>query len=179
MIYIYLADGFEEMEALAPADLLRRAGKDVMLVGVNEKKVRGTHNIYVDADIQAENVSLEDAELIILPGGGPGYENLDKNADVDKAVKYCYNNNVRIAAICAAPMVLGKRGVLAGKKATCYPGFEQYLVDAVFTGDGVVTDGLVTTAKSAGWSVDFGLELVKLLVSEEASEKLRASLYPQ
>ncbi len=179
MIYVYLADGFEEMEALAPADLLRRAGKEVMLVGVNEKKVRGSHNIYVEADIMAGEVSLESAELIILPGGGPGYENLDKNADVDKAVKYCYNNSIRIAAICAAPMVLGKRGVLAGRKATCFPGFEQYLTDAVHTGEGVVTDGLVTTAKSAGWSVDFGLELVKLLVSEEGAEKLRTSLYPQ
>ncbi len=179
MIYVYLADGFEEMEALAPADLLRRAGKEVKLVGVNEKKVRGSHNIYVESDILASEAAIEDAELIILPGGGPGYDNLDKNNDVDKAVKYCYNNGIRIAAICAAPMVLGKRGVLSGKKATCFPGFEEYLTDAEYTGEGVVTDGLVTTGKSAGWSVEFGLELVKLLVSKEASNKLRNSLYPQ
>ncbi len=179
MIYIYLADGFEEMEALTPADLLRRAGKEVVLVGVSGKKVRGTHNIYVEADILSGEMALDNAELIILPGGGPGYDNLDKNEDVDKAVKYCYNNNIRIAAICAAPMVLGKRGVLAGKRATCFPGFEQYLTEAVCTGEGVVTDGLVTTAKSAGWSVDFGLELVRLLVSEDASRKLRDSLFPQ
>lgn len=179
MVLIYLADGFEEMEALAPADLLRRAGKEVKLVGVNGKTVRGTHGIYVEADVLACDAKPEDAELVILPGGGPGYENLDNSAEVDKAVKYCYNNGIRLAAICAAPMVLGKRGVLSGKKATCYPGFEEYLTGAQNTGEGVVTDGLVTTAKSAGWSVDFGLELVKLLVSQDAADKLRSSLYPQ
>ncbi len=179
MIYIYLADGFEEMEALAPADLLRRAGREVKLVGVGGNKIRGTHNIFVDTDINAEDTDLTDAELVILPGGGPGYDNLDNSPEVDKAVKYCYNNNIRIAAICAAPMVLGKRGILKGKKATCYPGFEEYLEGADFTGEGVVTDGLVTTGKAAGWSVDFGLELVKLLVSDAAADKLRASLYPQ
>lgn len=179
MVLIYLADGFEEMEALAPADLLRRAGKEVKLVGVSGKTVRGTHNIYVNADILAEEADLAKAELVILPGGGPGYENLDNSEEVDKAVKYCYNNGVRLAAICAAPMVLGKRGVLKGKKATCYPGFEQYLEGAEYVSDGVVTDGLVTTAKSAGWSVDFGLELTRLLISQEAAEKLRKSLCPQ
>ncbi len=179
MIFVYLADGFEEMEALAPTDLLRRAGKEVKLVGVTDKLVRGAHNIYVDTDIMACDVPLDSAELIILPGGGPGYDNLDKNTDVDKAVRYCYNNGIRIAAICAAPMILGKRGLLSGKKATCYPGFEEYLADAEYSGNVVVTDGLITTAQSAGWSIDFGLELVKLLVSEEASEKLGSAIYPQ
>ncbi len=179
MIYIYLADGFEEMEALAPADLLRRAGREVKLVGVGGSRIRGAHNIFVETDICESDVDLSQAELVILPGGGPGYDNLDKSADVDKAVKFCYNNNIRMAAICAAPMVLGKRGVLKGRKATCYPGFEEYLEGAEFTEEGVVTDGIVTTAKSAGWSVDFGLELVRLLVSVEVSEKLRESLYPQ
>lgn len=179
MVLIYLADGFEEVEALAPADLLRRAGKNVKLVGVNDKTVRGAHDIYVNTDVLACDADFDDLELVILPGGGPGYDNLDKSADVDKAVKYCYNNNIRIAAICAAPMVLGKRGVLNGKKATCFPGFEKHLIGAEYTGEGFVTDGLVTTAKSAGWSIEFGLELVKLLVSEETADKLRSSLYPQ
>lgn len=179
MILIYLANGFEEMEALAPADLLRRAGKDVKLVGVGGMSIKGAHGICVAADIAADAVELDGAELVILPGGGPGYENLDNSTEVDKAVKCCYNMGIRLAAICAAPMVLGKRGILSGKKATCFPGFEKYLDGAVYTNEGVVTDGLVTTAKSAGWSVDFGLELVKFLVSEEAAAKLRTSLYPQ
>ncbi len=179
MVLIYLANGFEEMEALAPADLLRRAGREVKLAGVGGMNIRGAHGICVSADISAEEAEIEKAELVVLPGGGPGYENLDNSTEVDKAVKYCYNNGIRLAAICAAPMVLGKRGILSGKKATCFPGFEKYLDGATCVDEGVVTDGLVTTAKSAGWSVDFGLELVKLLVSDEAADKLRTSLYPR
>lgn len=179
MILIYFADGFEEMEALAPIDILRRAGKEVVLVGVGGKSIRGAHNVYINTDITSSEADYKNAELVILPGGGPGYDNLDKSEDVDKAVNYCYNNNIRLAAICAAPMILGKRNVLKGRKATCFPGFEEYLSGAVFTGDGVVTDGLVTTAKSAGWAVDFGLELVKNLISEEAAEKVRNAMFPQ
>lgn len=157
MIYVFLADGFEEIEALAPVDFLRRAGVDVSVVGVTGKICTGAHNIKVETDILIDEIKLDDALLgVVLPGGMPGAYNLDKNPVVHKAVDYCVENNLIVAAICAAPFILGKKGVLKGKNATCFPGFEEYLEGANVLADGVVTNGNIITAKGAGVAWEFG-----------------------
>ena len=175
MIYVFLADGFEEIEALAPVDILRRAGFEVRTVGVTGKTVCGSHKINVEADILPPD-NYNDAELVVLPGGKVGMMNLRASSEVQKAIKYCSENGIRLAAICASPSVLGEAGLLSGKRATCFPGFEDKLFGAIVCGEGVVTDGLVTTAKSAGHSVEFGLELVRLLSDIGKAEQLRQSI---
>lgn len=175
MIYVFLANGFEEIEALAPTDILRRAGFEVKTVGIGGSEITGAHGITVKADISAPEKS-DALELIILPGGMPGTTNLQKSEIVQDMINYCAERNIRMAAICAAPLVLGEKGLLNAKKAVCFPGFEESLKGADVAEVGVVTDGLITTAKSAGHAVSFGLELVKQLKGEEAAEELRFSL---
>ena len=177
MVYVFLADGFEEMEAIAPIDLLRRAGKEVVTVGVTGKTVMGAHGIPVTADItENELTSFEGTEMIVLPGGMPGTLNEEKSAVVQAAIAYCTENNIHVGAICAAPSILGHKGVLNGKKAVCYPGFEKELLGAEVSMDGVVTDGSITTARGAGVAADFGLELIRVLCGEELSLKIRAAI---
>ena len=170
MIYIFLADGFEEIEALAPLDFLLRAGVQVKTVATDEKLCRGTHNIRVMADISSSEIVLdENLEGIILPGGLPGADNLNENEIVQNAIDFCIKNNKIVAAICAAPFILGKKGVLQGKKATCYPGFEEELKDALVLSDGVVRDGNIITAKGAGVAWEFGAAIATAIVGEEKS----------
>lgn len=177
MVYVFLADGFEEMEAIAPIDLLRRAGKEVVTVGVTGKTVMGAHGIPVTADItENELTSFDGTEMIVLPGGTPGTLNEEKSAIVQAAIAYCTENNIPMGAICAAPSILGHKGVLNGKKAVCYPGFEKELLGAEVSMDGVVTDGSITTARGAGVAADFGLELIRVLCGEELSLKIRAAI---
>ena len=176
MIYVFLADGFEEVEALTPVDLLRRAGLTVKTVGISGEYVTGTHDIVVKADTLSAELT-DDIELVILPGGMPGAENLWQSEMVQNTIKHCAENDIRMAAICAAPFILGKAGLLEGKRAVCFPGFEDQLKSAeICEGIGVVTDGLITTAKSAGHAVAFGLELVRQLKGEAAAKKLEFSL---
>ena len=131
MIYVFLADGFEEVEALTPVDLLRRSGKDVKLVGVAAKRVTGSHGINVECDITAGEIVLGgDLEMIVLPGGMPGTLNLEKSEVVQTAVDFCYDRNIPIGAICAAPSILGHKGLLQGREAIAYPGFEGQLTGA-------------------------------------------------
>lgn len=176
MVYVFLADGFEEMEAVTPIDILRRAGCDVATVGVTGEMVTGCHDITVKSDVT--EISLRDAEMIILPGGSGGADNLFESKMVTEAVFYCAQNGRRIAAICAAPYILGKLGVLDGKRAVCYPDpkFEKCLENAIISSDPVVTDGNITTGKGAGYSLDFGVELVRILKGEEAAEKVWAGM---
>lgn len=177
MVYVFLADGFEEIEAIAPIDLLRRAGKEVTTVGVTGKTVMGAHGITVTADItEDELTSFEGTEMIVLPGGMPGTLNEEKSAVVQAAIDCCCRNNIPMGAICAAPSILGHKGILDGKTAVCYPGFEQELTGASIGSTGVVTDGSITTARGAGVAVDFGLELVKVLCGEEKSQQIRAAI---
>ena len=175
MIYVFLADGFEEIEALAPVDFLRRAGVEVVTVGVNSAEVTGAHAIKVLADITADDVVLnENLQGVILPGGMPGAENLNNSAIVQNAIDYCAENNKILSAICAAPFILGRRGLLKGKKATCFPGFEDELIGARLEEYGVVTDGLVVTAKGAGVAWEFGAAICALIKGEaKATEILR------
>lgn len=175
MIYVFLADGFEETEALAPVDLLKRAGKEVITVGVTGNVVTGSHGIQVIAD--TNEISLDDSlEMIVLPGGMPGTLNLEKSQCVQNAIDYCILNNKFIGAICAAPSILGHKGLLKGKKAICYPGFESHLEGAVISDNSVEEDGIFITARGAGVAIDFGLKLVEKAVSIEESQKQRNNI---
>ena len=141
MIYVFLADGFEETEAIAPIDILKRFGKEVVTVGIGGGKITGAHAVTVIADITDSDVIMTDkVEMIVLPGGMPGTLNLEKSPVVQAAIKFCVDNKKAIGAICAAPSIIGKLGLLKGKKATCFPGFEQFLEGAMFTGDLVNID---------------------------------------
>ena len=184
MIYMFLAPGFEEVEALAPLDLLRRAGLSVTTVAVTpdgDTAVTGSHRITVLADVTAGELARRmeteptPIEAVILPGGLPGTTNLDESPVVDAALKLADRQGAYLCAICAAPLVLGKRGYLVGKRATCYPGFESYLEGAV-TGGKVIRDGRIITAAGMGVAQEFGLELVSVLVSPEKAGEIRAAI---
>lgn len=176
MIYVFLADGFETIEALAPVDMLRRAKFDVTTVGVTGKTVKTSHNIDVLADITKDELNIEDADAIILPGGMPGTLNLEADATVQTSIDYCADNGKFICAICAAPSILGHKGLLKGKEAICFPGFEDALSGAIISEKYVVTDGKFVTARGAGVAVDFGLEIVKNLGGKELSKKIRETI---
>jgi 4-methyl-5(b-hydroxyethyl)-thiazole monophosphate biosynthesis len=175
MIYMFLANGFEEIEALLPLDLMRRAGLDVKTVGVGGLDITGSHGITVKADMLDTDLSDNAPECVILPGGMPGTKNLDASAVVHKALDNALENNSLICAICAAPMVLGKRGILCGKNATCFPGFEEYLEGAT-VGGRVVRDGRVITAIGMGAALEFGIEIVAALCGRDAADKLFAAV---
>ena len=162
MIIVLLADGFEEIEALTPVDMLRRAKLNVKTVGVNGKIAVGSHGIPVVCDLTADEVNLDEVSMAVFPGGMPGSLNLDASPYTDKVIEAVTKNGGRLAAICAAPLVLGRRGLLSGKRATCFPGFEGELVGATVTGEDFVTDGNVTTGKGMEYSLPFAKELVRL-----------------
>lgn len=177
MIYVFLADGFEEIEALAPVDFLRRAGIDTITVGVTGDVVCGAHNIGVKADASLNDVVLcDELDGIILPGGMPGATNLDNSPAVQGAIDFCAQNGKIISAICAAPFILGKKGLLKGKRATCFPGFEEFLEGATVTGEGVVRDDNVITAKGAGVAWDFGAEIAAAIVGKEKSNAILGAI---
>ena len=176
MIYLLLADGFEEVEALTPLDLLRRAGKEVRTVSISASRaVCGAHGITVLADLTADEVTEPCDELLILPGGMPGTLNLDASAVTDRLLGEVTARGGHVGAICAAPLILGKRGLLSSRRAVCYPGFEAELVGATVLDTSVVTDGQFTTATGAGVAVLFGAELVRVLCGVETAKKLLAS----
>ncbi len=179
MIYMFLADGFEEVEALCPLDILRRAGLEVTTVGVGGKDlIAGAHGILVQADIPDVLYRDSAPDMIILPGGMPGSTNLDESKTVDAALKVAAKKGAYLCAICAAPLVLGKRGYLEGKRAVCYPGFEEYLSGAtVSESETVVRDGNVITAKGMGAAFEFGLELVRALKDNETADRIKNSVF--
>ena len=176
MVYLFLANGFEEIEALCPLDLLRRAGVEVTTVGVGGEMIRGSHGIQVLADMPDTMFADSDPEMVILPGGMPGSKNLDESRIVDAAVKTAARKGAYLAAICAAPFVLGKRGLLAGKEAICYPGFEDQLTGAHISEKKVVRDGNFITAAGMGVAVDFGLTLVEVLKDAQTAADLRKAI---
>ncbi len=176
MIYLFLANGFEEIEALCPLDLLRRAGLEVTTVGVGGEMIYGSHGITVAADIPEGMYADSKPDMIILPGGMPGAKHLDESRVVDTALKAAVRHGSFIAAICAAPMVLGHRGLLAGKHAICYPGFESHLTGATISDKRVVRDGNIITAAGMGVALEFGLALVEALKGQEAAEELRRAV---
>ncbi len=178
MVYMFLANGFEEVEALCPLDLLRRAGVEVTTIGVGGESVVGSHGIVVGTDVPEIMYRDSAPEMIILPGGMPGAENLDNSRIVDSAIRAASKNGGYLAAICAAPMILGKRGLLSGKRAVCFPGFEEYLegaeIESIKT---VVRDGNIITAKGMGAAFEFGLTLIEALKGKEVAERIKASVF--
>ena len=177
MVYCFLANGFEEIEALATVDILRRAEIEVLTVGVDEDVIIGSHQIPVLADIREEGVKLDSSlEAVILPGGMPGTLNLQKSSFVQKAIDYALENDKYLCAICAAPLILGHKEILKDKKATCYPGFECDLKGADVTGGYVEADGKVITAKGAGVAIDFALKITEMLKDKETADKINASI---
>lgn len=177
MFYCFLADGFEEIEALATVDILRRADIPVTTVGVGGRMIRGTHDITVEADMTIDEFEINDElQGVILPGGMPGVKNLDAEERVKDAVSFCVSRDLYVCAICAAPSVLGRMGVLMGKRATCFPGFEDELLDADVRGDKVVVDGRIITAKGAGCALDFGFAIIEQVEGAPAAERIAASM---
>ncbi len=172
MVYVFIANGFEEAEALVPVDIIRRAELEVKTVGIGSCVVKGSHGIRVMTDTDDGQIIMDDSvDMIVLPGGMPGTLNLENSKTVQSAIDYCIEHNILIGAICAAPSILGRRNLLEGKKATCFPGFEQFLLGADFTGESVVKDGNIITAKGAGVATQFGLALVEALTNNKARAK--------
>lgn len=170
MIYIFLANGFEDVEALIPLDVLRRAGKEVKTVSINKTlEVTSAHGVTILADSLYGENNYDDAELLFLPGGMPGAENLNNHEPLKAQLLKQNARKGRIAAICAAPFILGKLGILNGKRATCYPGFEGFFDGAEYTGELFVTDGNITTGEGPAAAFPFAYELTKLLVGEDAA----------
>ncbi|MBQ9414657.1 MAG: DJ-1/PfpI family protein [Clostridia bacterium] len=178
MIAVLLAEGFEEIEALTPVDLLRRAGLTVQTVSIGtELTVRGSHGIEVTADGLISQLNQEELTAIVLPGGMPGTKHLEASAAVQKLIDHAVAQNLVIGAICAAPSILGHKGLLRGKQAICFPGFEEALDGAVIpVGATVVADGCIVTAKGMGVATEFGLVLVEKLASREKAESLHRSI---
>ena len=178
MVYMFLANGFEEIEALCPLDLLRRAGVEVTTIGVGAETLCGAHGIKVAADIPEIMYRDSSPEMVILPGGMPGAENLDNSRIVDAAIRSAHKSCGYLCAICAAPMVLGKRGLLREKRAVCFPGFEEYLEGAtVSESETVVRDGKIITAKGMGAAFEFGLALIEALKGKDTAERVKASVF--
>lgn len=176
-VYAFLADGSEEVECLAVVDVLRRAGIETELVSINpDKEIKGSHGIRIICDSTAEGRDFSDADVLFLPGGMPGTINLMNCAVVSEALDMQYHRGGRIAAICAAPSIPGAKGFLDGKKATCFPGFEDKLGAAEYTGAGVVTDGNMTTARGLGYALDLGLEITALLLGKEQAARIKSSI---
>lgn len=177
MVYVFLADGFEIIEALACVDMLRRADIETLTVGVTGEVVCSSCGVRVTADIGMEQVSCDNAGAIVLPGGAAGVEKLGENADLRNIIEQSRNNNIYICAICAAPSVLGNMGMLKGVRATSYPSFMKYLQGADIPEDEfIITNGKFITARGAGVSVDFGLEIVRALAGDETADKIRESI---
>ena len=177
MVYCFLADGFEEVEAIAPVDMLRRAGIEIKTVGVTGDAVSSSHGIKVIADISLSEVVLDDSlEAVILPGGLPGATNLDAHQGLSDMIMAFASEGKALAAICAAPLVFGNRGLLQGKKATCYPGFESYLTGAEYTAALVETDGNFITAKGPGAAMDFAFAIVEKYCGIEKVNELKSGM---
>ena len=177
MFYIFFANGFEEVEAIATLDVIRRANIEIESVGIGSKNISGSHGITVVCDRTIDEISVSDSlEGIILPGGMPGTTNLFNDIKVNNFIDYCNSKNLFICAICAAPMILGRKGLLNGKKAVCFPGFENELSGAEITDEYVCVDGRIITAKGMGSAVKFGLAIVSEVLGNETAKKLESTL---
>lgn len=175
-VYVFLADGFEEVEALFPVDVLRRAGAEVVTVSVMEREgVMGAHNICVHADELFEDCNFSDADAMVLPGGS-GHKILLEEKALLEELKKAHANGKVVSAICASPMILGSIGLLKGRKATCFPGFEQYLEGATVVNELSVIDGNVVTGHSAGAAFAFAVSLVEALYGKEKAAEIEKSV---
>lgn len=177
MIYVFFADGYEPVEAIAPIDFFGRAGVEFKTVAVNGRQAVSKHGVCVNTDMNIADLKLDDTLTgVVLPGGMPGTNNLYACEKVCEAVKYANANGKLVCAICAAPYVLGEIGVLEGKKATCYPGFEEHLKGAAVSDEGVVTDGNVITARGAGVAWQFGAAIAAAVVGQTKSDEVLSQI---
>lgn len=177
-VFALIANGSEETECLVVVDLLKRAGIDVPLVSIHEEKeIISSHNIKIIADNCIKDVIFSDYDGIFIPGGMPGSEYISSNKVVINALKTADEENKIIAAICAAPgVVLGRHGLLKGRKATCYPGFEKELVNDTYVDVGVIKDGNIITSRGLGYALDLGLEIIKTLLGEEEAKRIKKQI---
>lgn len=176
-VLTFLAEGYEEIEALAVIDILRRAGVTVDLVSISDELlVTSSHNVTVLCDKLFDDVDFEEAEMLFLPGGMPGTKNLAACKKLEAMILKFNDEGKKLTAICAAPSVYGMLGLLKGKKATCFPSFEDKLLGATQIGGRVVTDGNITTSKGMGTAVDLGLELLAILEGQEKSDKIKGDI---
>ena len=177
MVFIHLAEGFEEIEALTPCDLLRRVGIDAKLVSVTgSKTVKGAHGIHVEADFLFEDADYSKCTMIVLPGGLPGAFNLQDHKGLEAEIRKFSEEGRPLAAICAAPLVFGAHGVLHGRKATIYPGMEAHLEGALALNQPVVCDGNLITSQGPGTAMDFALAIVNFICGEEVTAELKRDL---
>lgn len=172
MVYMLLGTGFEETEAIAPLDLLRRAGVEVRTVGLNGKVIYGSHGIGVEADMEIDEMDLSDLEMVILPGGLRGIASIRACDAAMEAVRFAWENGKYTAAICAGPTVLADLGIVDGRNATCYPGCEDKMGHASMVKAAAVTDGKLITGTSAGCAVPFGLALIAALKGQEEADRI-------
>lgn len=180
MIYVFMADGTEEVEAVATIDMLRRAELDVMTLGIGSQMIVGSHGIGLVCDADAKNIEPDETmQAVVIPGGMPGTLNIEKSAVAQNFIDYAAKNGKLICAICAAPSVLGHKGLLRGKRATCFPGFEKELEGAEFVDEGVVMDGNIITAKGAGVAIEFGLKIAEQFAGKEEADKIYLSIQKQ
>ena len=178
MVYVFLANGFEEIEALTPIDMLRRAGIETTSVSItSENTVVGAHNIAVLADKTVYDITPDNIDAVILPGGMPGADNLNASQEVHAFIDRAVAMGKPVCAICAAPYILGEKGLLKDKKATCYPGFEKSLLGATPSDDGCIVDGSIVTAKAMGKAIDFSLAIIELLLDKDTAEKIKNSIF--
>lgn len=176
-ICVFTVDGFEEIEGLTVVDLLRRAGAEVFMVSVGEGLIiKGAHNIELKADVLFDEICYDDADILVLPGGMPGTLNLRNHEKLCALLKGFAAKDKKIAAICAAPMIFGELGLLKGRKATCYPGFEDKLAGAEVCTERVVRDGNITTSRGLGTAIPFALELISQLYGKEKAEEIKKSV---
>lgn len=176
-VAVLLADGFEEIEALTVVDILRRASVYVDTVSItDEYKVRGSHGINVQTEDLFDEVNFVEFDMIVLPGGMPGTTNLDEHLGVKRVVEDYVTSGKYVAAICAAPSILGGMGLLKGKRAACYPSVEDKLSGAVISRLPVVQDGNIITSRGMGTAIDFALKLTEILFDREKAEELAASI---
>lgn len=178
MIAVLFAEGFEEVEALAPVDILRRAGLEVVMCGVGGKEIIGSHGIKLTMNMELSELDIEAAECVVLPGGLPGTTNLEASENVQRLIDHCAANGKLIGAICAAPSILAHKGLLSGKTATAYPDFQAELTSggAILGENYVCKDGNIITARGMGVATQFGLALAAELTSPEKAEQIRAAI---
>lgn len=176
MVYIFLADGFEEVEAVVPHDILKRGGVEVATVGVTGDVVTSAYGLKVKPDTTIENINVDNLEGIVLPGGMPGTTNLKNNQKLLDIIKYSFEKGLLIGAICAAPSILGDMGILEGKTACCYPGFEKYLKGANVSGESVARDENIITSKGPGTAMDFGFALLSYIKGQDVSDKAKSGM---
>lgn len=172
-VTVFIADGTEEVECLTTVDILRRANIETQLVSITDSKTTvSSHGVTIVADNTFAKASYDDSDMLFIPGGMPGTTHMSEHEGLAELIKNFVSEGKKIAAVCAGPSVIGRLGLLDGKKATCFPGWEDKLIGATCTGEGVVTDGIFTTGRGLGFSIDLALEMVKILEGQELADDI-------